>query len=159
MKWKCPFLLLVSLLLFDGSSPALAALGSDVSSIQQDAVSLGAPAARVTHLQTPNKAHYSRFEISRQWIRLREFVGPKGQVFALAWRGTHHPDLHALLGKHLHELQAAIGRARRQGRRGGAVIFDSSDIHVEIGGRMNAVYGSVWLKDRIPAGMNLNEIR
>ena len=141
------------------SSGVYAALGGGVASIQQDAQALGAPVPRVPPVPMTRHSNYDRYEISSDWLHLHEFVGRRGNVFALAWNGKRHPDLRTLLGEHFRDFQGAIAQARKEHRRGGTIVVDSGDFHLEIGGHMMSVYGLIWLKDQIPSGMDLHEIR
>lgn len=132
---------------------AFGALGEDATSVQKDAENLGAQKI------IQSFSHYSRHDISNQWLGIHEFVGKDGKVFALTWHGNKHPDFKNLLGSHFAEFQAAIAQARRQRIHGGASIVEQGNLHLEIGGRMRSVYGKVWLTDKIPAGVEPHEFQ
>src|SRR6185437_13980684 len=115
--------------------------------------SLGAPST-ILH-----QSHYDRYEIKMHRLRLHEFLAPNGNVFALAWNGTTHPDLRKILGPYFQDVVQAFAEARKEHRHAGSVVADFGNVHVEIGGRMRSAYGMVWLKDQLPSGMDPNEIR
>jgi hypothetical protein len=102
---------------------------------------------------------YTRYEVTQHATRIREFSAGNGRVFGVAWRGVTHPDLKTLLGKHYSDFQKAYALEKRNHHHGGVIAVDSGDLHIEIGGRMMSVYGQIWLKDKIPPGVGLNEIR
>ncbi len=140
-----------SLLLY--SLSAFAGLGKDISSLHKDARMLGA------RLRVTEHPRYLLHEISHRWIRVRQFSGRDGKIFALAWRGKKHPDLKALLGDHLSDFQRAVAEARNTRRHGGSLAATVGRVHVNMGGHMGAMHGQVWLTDKLPSGMDLHEIR
>jgi hypothetical protein len=135
------------------SSLAYASLGGDITSVQNDAKSLGAKNSAL-EFKT-----YSRHEISNQWLQTHQFMGADGKVFALTWRGSRHPQMESLLGNYFKDFQGAVAQAKRQSHHGGATIVEYGNLHLEIGGHMRSVYGKVWLTDQLPSGMDVHEIQ
>lgn len=135
------------------STFAYADLGGDLGSVQKDQKVL---ASRRTVTSLPQ---YDLHEMKNGSGRVHEFMTKSGKVFGLAWSGKKHPDMKTLMGVHYSEFQSAMAQARRQRRRGGSVVVDSGNLHLEMGGHMMSVHGQVWLKDQLPNGMNLHEIQ
>jgi hypothetical protein len=135
------------------SSLAFAGLGGDESTVQKDAQALGGN----TNVSQHNG--YRLHEISKNWVKVHEFAGNDGKVFALAWSGKKHPDLQEILGVHLVDFQTAISEARKTHHHGGALSITVGNMHVEMGGHVGAVYGQTWLTDQVPAGMDVHDIK
>jgi Protein of unknown function (DUF2844) len=130
--------------------PSYASLGQDVSSIQADKAHLNASVRMipkqlysVQEMQTPNGS------------TIRQFVSPAGTVFAVSWQGFS-PDLRQLLGDYFDEYMAARSQATHRGR---GVHIDNGNLVVETGGHMRYVVGRAFLRDQVPAGVNIDEIR
>ncbi len=89
---------------------------------------------------------------------VREYVAPSGVVFAVAWNGLVHPDLHVLLGNYHQDYRKALSRAVRQhGRRGAKVTTDK--LVVETWGHMRNLQGRAYLPELLPEGVSVDEIR
>src|SRR6185437_10272110 len=89
-------------------SPCIAgaALGESEASIQTDASQLRAAAKVTAH------ANYRLHEATLpSGTKLREFVGPDGKVFAVAWNGPTVPNLRQCFGHYFEPLPQKIGRA------------------------------------------------
>ncbi len=130
---------------------AYASLGGDASSINGD---LDAKSSKVL---TTHSAQYSVHELSKKGLRLHEFLGTDGKIFAIAWQGKVHPDLSIVMGSHFSEFQAALKKLRKNHRRFG--MAEVGDLHLEMGGAMGSVHGRVWLSSRIPGGVEKNELK
>jgi hypothetical protein len=118
--------------------------------------------ANLGSTESASTTQYNRYRVhesSKNWVKVHEFSGSDGKVFALAWSGKKHPDLQTLLGAHLVDFQTAITRARKEHPHGGSVSITVNNLHVEMGGHMGAVYGQTWLTDQVPAGMDVHEIK
>ena len=77
------------------SGAARAALGDDVSVVEQDRVQMHA------NLQVRRNANYDVHELTTAiGATVREFVGQDGKVFAVAWSGGWRPDLRRIMGTH-----------------------------------------------------------
>lgn len=132
------------------SRPSFATLGQDVSSIQSDKAHLNAS------VQVMAKQLYSVQQMrTAKGSTVRQYVSPGGTVFAVSWQGFS-PDLRQLLGDYYNEYMAAAAQAAHRGR---GVRVDTGDLVVETGGHMRYVVGRAFLRDKIPAGVSVDEIR
>jgi hypothetical protein len=143
----------IGVLAFLGS-PAFAALGDNVASVQADQAKMRG-SLRIT--QTQSAAIH---EISDEHGTIvREFVSPQGTVFAVAWRGQFIPDLQQLLGKHFEEYSAAAKaqKAAYVGRR--PLNVQVPGLVVQISGHMRAYSGRAFLPGMLPQGFAADSIR
>jgi hypothetical protein len=143
----------IAVLVFLGS-PAFAALGDNVASVQADQASMRG-SLRVT--QTQSAAIH---EIAgEQGTVVREFVSPQGTVFAVAWEGQFIPDLQQLLGKHFEEYSAAVKaqKAAYVGRR--PLNVQIPRLVVQMSGHMRAYSGRAFLPGMLPQGFAADSIR
>jgi Protein of unknown function (DUF2844) len=86
---------------------------------------------------------------------MREFVGPEGKVFAVAWHGPTRPDLRQALGQYFGAF-ASAPRSRLSDRR--HVQIRQGDVVVEGGGHMRALSGRAYLLSAIPSGVSLGDL-
>ncbi len=135
--------------------PAAAALGGRADSIDADAVRLAAtrgPArAAAAAVTAPG--------LSVQTLRLpdsstiRQFVGPDGRVYALAWNTRSKPRLDQLLGEHFAPYAQAGRRAMQQ--RSGVMhgfTVQQGDLVVESNAHLQAHVGRAYLRSLLPDG-------
>jgi Protein of unknown function (DUF2844) len=142
-------LLLAIALAFDPG--AFAVLGEDVSSIRSDTAHFTAPVRIVP------KQNYSIHEMqSSAGTTIRQFVSTSGTVFGVSWQGFA-PDLQQLLGKYFAEYLTAMNS--RHGQRGRGVHLETDNMVLETGGHMRFVVGRAFLRSKLPAGVNADEIR
>lgn len=88
-------------------------------------------------------------------MRVREFVGPSGVIFGLAWQGSRVPDLQVFLGAHFARFQQALARQQAlRPRRRGPLFIQVGDLVVQNGGHMRAFVGRAYLTDAIPPGLS-----
>ena len=87
---------------------------------------------------------------------MKEFVGPSGTVFGLAWQGPFKPDLNLLLGEHFSRLVAA-GRKPHGDHR--MLLVSDADLVIESGGKMRSFTGHAYLPAIVPANVSVSEIR
>jgi hypothetical protein len=141
----CTFLALLL-----GSSPALAALGGDASSIGTGQTHL-LPTARIERAAT-HAMHELR---AATGTTVREYLGNDGTVFGVSWEGPFRPDLRQLLGAYYDTyIKAAKGRVAR-----GPVNIELPGLVVHMSGHQRAFYGRAYLVDRVPQGLSPDEIR
>jgi hypothetical protein len=125
--------------------PAMAALGDDVSAVEQDRVQMHAS------LQVRRNANYEIHELSTAiGSRVREFVGPDKKVFAVSWSGGWRPHLRDIMGVHYDKFIAHT-RGKRLLRPArielpGMVVF--------MGTYLRTSFGHVYLTDQLPAGFS-----
>jgi hypothetical protein len=86
---------------------------------------------------------------------MREFVGPDGKVFAVAWHGPTRPDLRQALGQYFGAF-ASVPRSKLSDRR--HVQIRQGDVVVEGGGHMRALSGRAYLPSAIPSGVSLGDL-
>jgi len=132
------------------SAPACAVLGGDESTVEADNAQLKA-SMKVAHAQ-----RYTVHELTTPaGTVVREFVGPSGKVFAVAWSGPLMPDLRQLLGPH---FGAFVERAADRNTRGHVEIA-SPQLVVRSSGHMRAFAGSAYLPADVPEGVTPEDIR
>jgi len=131
--------------------PAFAALGGAVDTIQGDVQSMRATRHLASH------AGYDVHELTLgSGTVVREFVGPQGTVFGVAWQGPIKPDLERLLGAGFQRFTAAA-RVPHGGHRWLAVR--EPDLVVESGGRMRNFTGRAYLPQLLPSSVAVGDIR
>ena len=134
------------------SSSALAALGQDVSSVQSDGVRMKAAVSVL-----PGQSFSVHEMRASTGTRIREFVSPAGQVFAISWQGSSIPDLRQLLGEYFDQYMQAAQTTPRVHRR--VVHIETRDMVFESGGHMRFIVGRAYLRDKLPNGVNADAIR
>jgi Protein of unknown function (DUF2844) len=152
-SWQILIALVVSAGAIASPSRAVAALGGDVSSVQDDQVYMKA-ALRIQTGQafTVHELHQESGTV------VKEFIAPTGKVFAVSWSGPFIPDLHQLLGSYFDQFsQAAQTRARRPGRA--PLAIQQNGLVVQSGGHMRAFFGKAYLTDELPQTVRAEMIR
>ncbi len=143
--------MLPALWLLLAAAPAWAALGekADSAALDQERLhgerrSIEGPGYAVQEITAPGGT------------LVREYVGPAGVVFGLAWQGPTLPDLEPLLATHYPAFREA---ARARGTHRGPVVLRTPALVVESGGRMRAFRGRAFLPGRLPAGLTEAVVR
>jgi hypothetical protein len=133
--------------------PAKAALGGDVSSVQEDQAHMKAA------LQIRTGQAYTVHELHQEsGTVVKEFISPAGKVFAVSWSGPFIPDLKQVLGEYFDKYsQAAQTRAQRPGRI--PLMIQQDGLVVQTGGHMRAFTGRAYLTDKLPEGVSTDAIR
>lgn len=134
------------------AAQAFAALGGNVSSIQDDQTHIAATR------QITQTAAYTVHELrSPAGMVVREYES-SGKVFAIAWQSPSLPDLSQLLGSHFQEFERA---AELQARPGGhaPMIVHLPDLVVESGGHMRGFVGRAYLPGNVPANVRSADLR
>jgi len=134
-------------------SPCIAdaSLGQDASSVPTDAA----------HLKGSIKAtQYSGYQVQEiqmpSGTLVREFVGPNGTVFAVAWNGPTPPNLRQALGQYFDNFMAAA-QAKHAGHR--HLQIQQSNLVLQAGGHMRAFSGRAYLPQAVPAGVSVGDLR
>ena len=130
---------------------ATAALGEDGSTIERD----------VAHLQAQRSiaqsSAYSVHELALPGgTRVREYLTPAQQIFAITWSGPSIPDLQQLLGSYFPRFQSAakaVGRARRP------ILMQEPDLVIQSGGHPRAFSGVAYLPHLVPPGVRADQIQ
>jgi hypothetical protein len=138
--------------------PASAALGGRADSIDADATRLAAtrvPTRMAATTATASTAAGSSVA-TLTWAdgsTIRQFVGPDGRVYAIAWNTRSKPRLDQLLGDHFAPY-AQAGRLAMQQRSGVQHGFtvQQGDLVVESNAHLQAHVGRAYLRSLVPAG-------
>lgn len=130
--------------------PAMAALGGDAASVQQDA----------THFQsairTTQKQAFTIHEMQASGgTTVREYVSPDGKVFGVSWQGPLIPDLQQFLGASYERFTAAA--KNRHGVHGPLAINETGLVLVS-GGHMRAFRGKAYIPEMLPEGVHADAI-
>jgi hypothetical protein len=134
-------------------SPCIAAatLGEPESSVQADAAQVKGS------IKSTSRVNYRLHEIQLpSGTAVREFAGPDGTVFAVAWNGPSMPNLRQTLGRYF-DGYVAGAKANRLGHH--RLSIQQSDLVIQSGGHMRAFSGLAYLPMAVPAGMNLADLR
>lgn len=131
--------------------PAWAELGGSVASVQADQQKMKGS------LQITSAAGYQIHEIrSDQGTKIREYVGPGGTVFGVAWEGPWKPDLRQLLGPYFDQYVQAAQDNRTM--RGPATI-QLPGLVVQTGGHQRSFFGRAYLPQMVPQGASADAIK
>lgn len=144
--------LLAAACLSVAASPAFAALGGDVATVQDDQAHINAT-RRVS--QSNGYAVHELHSPSGSIVR--EFVSSSGKVFAIAWQAPSLPDLRQLLGPYFDEFQKAAAQSQRARRA--PLFVEHSGLVVQVGGHMRSFTGRAYLPDQLPSGTRMEDIR
>jgi Protein of unknown function (DUF2844) len=108
-------------------------------------------------LRTVPNTRYTMHELQApSGTAVREYVGPTGIVFGVAWQGPLMPDLRQVLGAHYDEYVAAV--AARRTRRG-PVSVELPGLVVQSSGRMRGFVGKAYVPETLPPGVSVEEVR
>jgi hypothetical protein len=130
---------------------ASATLGQPEITVQTDVAQ-----AHAAIKSSQDRAGYRMHEIQLpSGTVLREFVGPNGNVFAVAWQGPTRPDLRQALGQYF-EAYASASRTKFSDRR--HVQIQQGDLVLQAGGHMRALSGRAYLVSAIPSGVNIGDL-
>ena len=131
-------------------TPAFAALGGDIGSVEQDRAHLQGT------VRTTQKQAFSVHEIQgASGMVVREYASPEGKVFGLAWQGSGHPDMSQLLGTYFEQYERAI-QNKRPGR--GPLVVRQSGLVVQMGGHARFSTGRAYVPGMVPDGVMLDQI-
>jgi hypothetical protein len=91
---------------------------------------------------------------------VREYIGPDGTVFGIAWTGPRMPDLATLLGSYFPQATSAVDaqRAQRGGGRGPASV-EQPGLVVHSGGHMGSFAGQAYLPQALPSNVTGSDIQ
>jgi hypothetical protein len=134
-----------------GAGPALAALGGALDSVQADQAHIKG-ALRVT----PNSG-FTVHEISTAFgTSVREYSGPGGTVFAVAWDGPVNPDFQHLFGSYYTQYLQAAATSHGSHRH---LSIQLADLVIQNNGRMRAFAGRAWVPSLLPQNVSADDIR
>ena len=149
---ECKPIVLLSAILLSGfgSGIASAALGEPEASVAADVAQIKG-SIKVTE-RTGYRVH--EIQLSSGTV-VREFIGPDGKVFAVAWKGPTIPNLRQILGQYFDNYVAAAN-ARHLGRN--HLQIQQSDLVVQAGGHMRAFSGRAYLPQAVPGGVSVGDL-
>jgi hypothetical protein len=131
---------------------ASAELGGDVSSVQRDRAQMKAS------LKIQQTSRYAIHEMTADsGTSVREYASPEGKVFAVTWQGQFNPDFQQLLGTYFSQLEKATQQQRRARRA--PVVLEQSGFVFQSYGHFRALAGRAYVKDLVPQGVELGEIK
>ena len=134
------------------ASPALAALGGDISSIDADRISLQ---GALTAFSTVRG--YAVHEITTaSGVHVREYLTSDAKVFAVSWQGPFIPDLKQMLGTYYTRYAQAVSAPHVGGHR--HLKVEQPGLVVESNGRMRAFYGRAWDPALLPPNITPADI-
>ena len=147
LRWHLAAMVAAGLL----SAGAHAELGGAPTIVQTDARALPG-ATTVEHA-----ANFDRHQITQaDGSVVREYVSPRGTVFAVAWSGRTTPDLKTLLGAHYATYTAALAKQRPSHH---VLTVTTPDLVVTIVRYQHTGSGSASLPAEVPAGVLVGELK
>ena len=136
------------------SSPAAAALGGSLASVDDDQKQL-----QCVRRSTQVNGSYSVYELQTgSGTVIREYVTPAGTVFGLAWEGPSLPNMRQILGSFYGQFEQIAGQ-RRQAHQRGPLVIEEPGLVVYSGGHMRAYSGKAFVPGLVPAGVRTEDIR
>lgn len=143
------------------STPAFAVLGDNAASVLTDQTRM-----KGTLTSTDHNTYVLHEITGSTGAKLREYVTPGGQVFAVAWDGQFPPNFEQLLGPYYQQAQQAIAQQRAAEeasgqpphRRGPAFVNTPGLVLVQ-GGHMHSYHGQAYIPQLIPQGVAASDIR
>jgi hypothetical protein len=144
--------LLHSTLLSALATPALAALGGDVTTVPGEAARMKA----AVHVAAAG--NYSVHEMTTPaGTVVREYVGPGGMVFAVSWNGPFNPNLEQLFGNYYQQYLTASAVYPSHNHR--QQLINEPGLVVQRSGRMRAFSGRAWIPSMLPQNVSAADIK
>jgi hypothetical protein len=132
-----------------------ASLGGTVSTVETDRVRMKSALVGIDQ-RGPYTVHTIQ---SPTGTTIREYYGPNGRVFAVAWQGPWQPDLRQLFGDYFTRFQERVQSARRTRTARGRVAIDDGTLVVKIGGHLHAIAGVAYVPQLLPLGVDPAVVR
>jgi hypothetical protein len=167
-----PFLNVVlvvgGLLLIGAPSAARATLGGPASSVADDAAQMNAtdganpehPMFGLAAQKAPTSGNFTVEQITTpDGTVVSEYADQGGTVFAVTWRGPKPPDVSTLLGTYFKQYSEAANNGAPSPFGLHAASVHASDVTVETAGHMGFMWGRAYLPARMPASVNLSDIK
>jgi hypothetical protein len=134
---------------------AAASLGGTVATVEADRVQTKSALIGIT----TQGAYTVHTILSPTGTTIREFYGSNGVVFGVAWQGPWQPDLRQLFGSYFDPYLRAVQTARKAHKVRGHVAVDDGNVVVQIGGHLQAIVGTAYVPQLIPAGVDPGVVR
>jgi hypothetical protein len=148
-SWMTIVLLMLTLPL-----PALAALGGDVSSVQQDKAQMKGT------LKTTENDAYTVHEITAAGNTIvKEYVSSAGKVFAITWHGQFIPNMQQLLGTYFDQYAQASKEQRESHPGRHPLNIQQPGLVFQNGGHMRSYVGRAYVPDMVPQGVNVDALQ
>jgi hypothetical protein len=136
-------------------STTFASLGGNVATVDADRVQMRAAQLRIMRTNA-----YTFHELqSPAGVTIREYYGPAGTVFGVAWEGPWPPDMRQLLGSYFEQFQRANEAARGTRRARGVLVVNDGSLVVQITGHTRAFSGFAYAPGLMPPGVQPSVIR
>ena len=149
----CGAVLASLLLSLCAARPAHAALGQPVSSVWSDG-----RVVEPTHVLSLEGPEVSETTVLTPWgVRAREFDGPSGRIFAIAWSTHGMPYIANLYGSYFAGYLAWIHAHAHKGA-GGDLSVRTADMRAHVQGHMGDWSGSAYVPALLPPGVPLSEL-
>jgi hypothetical protein len=134
--------------------PAWAALGGDVSSVQEDQAQMKGT------LKTTEAQAYTVHEITGAGNTVvKEYASPAGKIFAITWHAQFIPNMQQLLGTYFDQY-AQAAKAQRESHPGRHPLnIQQSGLVVQSGGHMRSYTGRAYVPDMVPQGVNVGALQ
>jgi Protein of unknown function (DUF2844) len=134
--------------------PALAALGGDVATVQEDKAQMKGT------LKTTENDAYTVHEITAAGNTIvKEYVSPAGKVFAITWHGQFIPNMQQLLGTYFDQYAQAAKEQRESHPGRHPLNIQQSGLVVQSGGHMRSYMGRAYVPDMVPQGVNMDALQ
>lgn len=131
--------------------PALATLGEDATTVENDRAQMKA------QVRATSAAGYTVKEIQTPTQTLvREYLSASGRVFAVTWQGPLLPDFKQLLGRYFEQYRSNAS-SPRVGRR--HLLINGSDLVVSSHGRMRAFSGAAYVPSLLPPDFSPEDLK
>jgi hypothetical protein len=144
----------VVLVILAFSLPSFGELGGFADSVEVDRARMKAS------IKVTQATRYTVHEITTSnKLVVREFVGPDGHVFGVAWRGPVVPDLSQLLGAFYGQYSDVMKTEKRTYAGHRPVDVRQPRLVVQGGGHMLAHFGRAYVPDMLPEGVSTDAIQ
>jgi Protein of unknown function (DUF2844) len=154
MKSNSQISLMGILLMLTLPLPALAALGGDVSSVQEDQAQMKGT------LKTTEADAYTVHEITVPGNTVvKEYASPAGKIFAITWHGQFIPNMQQLLGTYFDQYAQAAKEQRESHPGRHPLNIQQSGLVVQSGGHMRSYMGRAYVPDMVPHGVNVGALQ
>ncbi len=110
----------------------------------------------VSHIRTQAPKYTTR-EVVNELNTVTEYVDTNDVVFAVTWHGVVQPDLQDLFGSYYTEYKA-VNATRPRARTRTVAQIKTSRIVVIKHGHMRDVRGKAFLPNRVPVGVNVEDL-
>jgi Protein of unknown function (DUF2844) len=142
-----------ALLVGIASSPTLASLGGDASSVTTDTAKMKGEARSIP------AGGYTVNQITLpSGTIVKEYVSAEGKVFAVTWKGESMPDLSQTLGTYFAQFSAAASSTAPHASHHNLTV-QQSDLVVQTGGHMRAWNGRAYVPSLLPPNFSVSDIK